>query len=319
MESQPLIGWSSFYEIDEKPFPFTCQFSYSENGAAYPAQDWTYDFPIQDQYLDAVPLMEFYPSDPLYETLSIEPTQSVRDYDFYDITKGLSVWKEVDAVFDSEKMLMFRNNEESRSGKEMKEDGKDNGGREERISSSRMLSRKTISQYFYMPITQAARELNVGLTLLKKRCRELGIRRWPHRKLMSLQTLINNVQELGKDEGPESEEKLRSAINILEREKKLLEEMPDVELEDNTKRLRQACFKANYKKRKLSVLVEPHSSFSDTMGEYSYESEEERDINARTRGDYGSDDSIGNKDGGASMVADRYSDYVATRDASSLE
>lgn len=63
-------------------------------------------------------------------------------------------------------------------------------------SNSRMLSREQISQYFYMPITQAAKELNIGLTLLKKRCRELGIRRWPHRKLMSLQTLIKNVQVL---------------------------------------------------------------------------------------------------------------------------
>jgi hypothetical protein len=53
-----------------------------------------------------------------------------------------------------------------------------------------------VSQYFYMPITQAARELNVGLTLLKKKCRELGIPRWPHRKMKSLQTLINNVQVL---------------------------------------------------------------------------------------------------------------------------
>lgn len=61
-------------------------------------------------------------------------------------------------------------------------------------TSKMLLSRETISQYFYMPITQAAKELNVGLTLLKKRCRELGIQRWPHRKLMSLQTLINNVQ-----------------------------------------------------------------------------------------------------------------------------
>lgn len=61
-------------------------------------------------------------------------------------------------------------------------------------SSSRLLSRETISQYFYMPITQAAKELNIGLTLLKKRCRELGIRRWPHRKLTSLQTLIRNIQ-----------------------------------------------------------------------------------------------------------------------------
>ncbi|KAL2244223.1 UNVERIFIED_CONTAM: Protein RKD1 [Sesamum indicum] len=64
----------------------------------------------------------------------------------------------------------------------------------EKTASSKKLSKKTIAQYFYMPITQAARELNVGLTLLKKRCRELGIRRWPHRKLMSLQTLIKNVQ-----------------------------------------------------------------------------------------------------------------------------
>ena len=53
------------------------------------------------------------------------------------------------------------------------------------------------------------------------------------------------MQELGKEEGRESEEKLRSAIEILEREKKVLEEMPDTELEDTTKRLRQACFKAN--------------------------------------------------------------------------
>lgn len=61
-------------------------------------------------------------------------------------------------------------------------------------SSGLMLTRETISSYFYMPITEAAKELNVGLTFLKKRCRQLGIPRWPHRKLISLQTLINNVQ-----------------------------------------------------------------------------------------------------------------------------
>lgn len=61
-------------------------------------------------------------------------------------------------------------------------------------TTSKALSMETISRYFYMPITQAAMELNVGLTLLKRRCRELGIRRWPHRKLMSLLTLISNVK-----------------------------------------------------------------------------------------------------------------------------
>lgn len=112
----------------------------------------------------------------------------------YDINKELEVWDEVNAGFASDKpvLLLCKNGE---TGKEVKEDRKvKRSCREERSSSTKLLSRKTISQYFYMPITQAARELNVGLTLLKKRCRELGIRRWPHRKLMSLQTLINNVQ-----------------------------------------------------------------------------------------------------------------------------
>ena len=51
-----------------------------------------------------------------------------------------------------------------------------------------------IKNYFYMPITKAAKEMNVGLTVLKKRCRELGIARWPHRKMKSLKSLIHNVQ-----------------------------------------------------------------------------------------------------------------------------
>ncbi|MED6222201.1 hypothetical protein PIB30_062091 [Stylosanthes scabra] len=209
----------------------------------YPALEyWADEFSIQD--------MECFPSDPLYETISInQPISEVKECDdFEDIKKGFSVWNEVYAGFESWQKVspssslvsnkknigrvMKREEEEERSSK----------------SSTKMLTRKMISEYFYMPITQAAKELDVGLTLLKKRCRELGIRRWPHRKLMSLQTLINNVQEL---DGGESEEKLRNAIQILEKEKKLLEEMPDIQLQDNTKRLRQACFKANYKKRKL--------------------------------------------------------------------
>lgn len=60
--------------------------------------------------------------------------------------------------------------------------------------ASKALSMETISRYFYMPITQAAMDLDVGLTLLKRRCRELGFRRWPHRKLMSLLALISNVK-----------------------------------------------------------------------------------------------------------------------------
>jgi len=51
-----------------------------------------------------------------------------------------------------------------------------------------------IQRHFNVPITKAAKEMNVGLTVLKKRCRELNIMRWPHRKIKSLKSLINNVK-----------------------------------------------------------------------------------------------------------------------------
>ncbi|GFY84063.1 RWP-RK domain-containing protein [Actinidia rufa] len=85
-----------------------------------------------------------------------------------------------------------------------------------------------------------AKELKVGLTVLKKRCRELNIMRWPHRKIKSLKSLIHNVKELG----------LTTEIEMLEEHRRMLEKLPELELTERTKKLRQACFKANYKKRR---------------------------------------------------------------------
>ncbi|XP_071933438.1 protein RKD3-like [Coffea arabica] len=97
-----------------------------------------------------------------------------------------------------------------------------------------------IQKYFDVPITKAAKELKVGLTVLKKRCRELNIRRWPHRKIKSLKSLIDSAKELG----------LTSEIEMLEEHKRMLKVLPEMELTERTKKLRQACFKANYKKRR---------------------------------------------------------------------
>ncbi|KAG6401758.1 hypothetical protein SASPL_138623 [Salvia splendens] len=94
---------------------------------------------------------------------------------------------------------------------------------EESNKNKKKLTRQIISQYFYMPITQAARELN----------------------------------EFGKEEG---EGKLQESLEILEQQRKLMEEIPDLQLEEKTKRLRQAFFKANYKKRKLVGRIESSSS-----------------------------------------------------------
>lgn len=45
--------------------------------------------------------------------------------------------------------------------------------------------------------------------------------------------------------------KLKKSLEILEREKIMIEEDPNLEVGDETKRLRQACFKANHKRRRL--------------------------------------------------------------------
>ena len=52
-----------------------------------------------------------------------------------------------------------------------------------------------------MPITQAAKEIDVGLAPLKKRCRERGIRRWPHRKLMNSHVRRAHERADGSDDG----------------------------------------------------------------------------------------------------------------------
>ncbi|XP_059435270.1 protein RKD4 [Corylus avellana] len=116
------------------------------------------------------------------------------------------------------------------------EEGKRTSGRKK----SAALELDEIQKHFNVPITKAAKEMKVGLTVLKKRCRELNIMRWPHRKIKSLKSLINNAKELG----------FTNDLVMLEEHKRLLEILPDMELTQRTKKLRQACFKANYKKRR---------------------------------------------------------------------
>ncbi|KAG8045023.1 hypothetical protein GUJ93_ZPchr0008g11447 [Zizania palustris] len=107
-----------------------------------------------------------------------------------------------------------------------------------------------LRRYFYMPITRAAREMNVGLTVLKKRCRELGVARWPYRKIKSLKSLIVNVKEMG-TKGMSSAA-IRRELATLETCFAMIEQNPAVELTQRTKKLRQACFKENYKRRRAA-------------------------------------------------------------------
>ncbi|KAK7410725.1 hypothetical protein VNO78_01741 [Psophocarpus tetragonolobus] len=108
---------------------------------------------------------------------------------------------------------------------------------------SSALEFEEIKNHFDLPINEAAKQMNVGLTMLKRRCRELNIMRWPHRKIKSLQLLIHNVKELG----------LTDEVPMLEKHKMMLEKLPGLELSKEAKKLRQACFKANYKRRCMEL------------------------------------------------------------------
>ena len=54
--------------------------------------------------------------------------------------------------------------------------------REETCCCFKISSKEAIPQYFYMPITQAAKEPDLGLAQLKKRCREPNLRPAPLKK-----------------------------------------------------------------------------------------------------------------------------------------
>ncbi|KAJ0975309.1 hypothetical protein J5N97_017274 [Dioscorea zingiberensis] len=205
----------------------------------FPPWDWQPDYPLEeDSIIEAPPLAQCDASCSLFH-----PNNLLMQDEFY-------------GLFDGENGCLWDENMDKRSSESKKEIAEE--AKERKVEGSareeKALTFEDVSRYFYMPITQAAKKLNVGLTLLKKKCRELGIPRWPHRKMKSLQTLIKNVQDMEREEGQVGEAQLRSILEILERERKMMEKEPGIQMEENTKRLRQACFKANYKKRRLMAL-----------------------------------------------------------------
>lgn len=51
-----------------------------------------------------------------------------------------------------------------------------------------------IAPYFHLPIREASRALKIGVSILKTKCRQYGIPRWPHRKIKSLDSLISDLE-----------------------------------------------------------------------------------------------------------------------------
>ncbi|KAK0606837.1 hypothetical protein LWI29_004996 [Acer saccharum] len=115
------------------------------------------------------------------------------------------------------------------------------------------ISLNDLVKYFDLPILEASRNLKVGLTVLKKKCREFGIPRWPHRKIKSLDSLIHELQDVGQQQ---KDDEVAVAV-VTKRQEKLKEEResierkPFMEIQTDTKKFRQDVFKRRHKARAL--------------------------------------------------------------------
>lgn len=83
-----------------------------------------------------------------------------------------------------------------------------------------------LAPYFYYPINEAAKLLKICPTVLKKICRKHGLRRWPHRKLQSIERAIEKYQALiaaaKKEQTPSQIAPLLRRVRELQTEKEAL-------------------------------------------------------------------------------------------------
>ena len=122
------------------------------------------------------------------------------------------------------------------------------------LRSASEITQEELSSCFHLPSEAACRKLGIGLTVLKRQCRKFGIKRWPFRKMKSLDRLITNVQA-GISPGDQNRTLVKS-VEELEEQKRRMEECQVLDLDENTKRLQQAYSKANHKARRMAQAPE---------------------------------------------------------------
>ncbi|GLC56498.1 hypothetical protein PLESTB_001113800 [Pleodorina starrii] len=102
---------------------------------------------------------------------------------------------------------------------------------------------------FDLPVQEVVRALGISATDLKRRCRALGIQRWPQRKLMSLRRLAEAV-ETDKDL---TEEQRKDMLDRVARNRAEILADPDAELEACLKPVRQQHYKRNFVDRRSAA------------------------------------------------------------------
>ena len=87
------------------------------------------------------------------------------------------------------------------------------------------ITREELAACFHLPSEAACRQLNIGLTVLKRQCRRFGIKRWPFRKMKSLDRLINNVQQ-GVSPGDQNRALIKSVEELEAQKRKMARAAP---------------------------------------------------------------------------------------------
>ena len=95
------------------------------------------------------------------------------------------------------------------------------------VSQPQTLTLENLSQYFHLPINDVAKELGICATVLKKICRKNGINRWPHRKIKSIDKMIESLEELTHT-NPNDLPSLLTDIQTLKEKREFLLKNPNV-------------------------------------------------------------------------------------------
>jgi hypothetical protein len=72
------------------------------------------------------------------------------------------------------------------------------------------LSLEDVSPLFSEPISKAAKKLGLSESSLKRKCRELGVERWPHRRIKSMQESIERLETFGPAKNAQISQKVAS-------------------------------------------------------------------------------------------------------------
>lgn len=101
------------------------------------------------------------------------------------------------------------------------------------ISSAGLITKDKLKEYYSMPIQLAAGELGICTTMLKQICRRLGIQRWPHRKIQSLNSTIYQLETTlaRNDLSDELRQVRREELAVATAKKAFVLERPDAEVD----------------------------------------------------------------------------------------